>query len=140
MSKSILLQDLQDLLNKNLDPILFPHQKGNSIRIGNFVVRSKANGTHRVYNCETKQFISEMFSKSSAVALAKTLARGTNNIAAIENLDKEIQKWYNDCLFYKHTMRVTKDEIKRDVVETRYEIAKDKTASIRRQLDKYIYA
>lgn len=135
-----LLKDLADLVNSSIDPTLFPYQKGNSIRIGKYVIRSKANGNHRVYNCETNQLVSELFSKSGAVALAKTLARGKDGVTKIENLDKEIQKWYNDCIFYKYTVKVTKDEIKRHVAETRYEIAQHKTADVRRQLDKYIYA
>ena len=141
MSNLILLKELQELLNKSIDPTMFPYQKGNSIRIGEYIVREKRNGRFRVYNCKTNIMVAELFCKSSAVALAKTMAKGNISIVSnITNIDKEIQKWYNDCVFYKYTIKVTKDNIKKDIVETRYEIARDKTASIRKQLDKYIYA
>lgn len=141
MSKSILLKELQELLDKPIDPTMFPFQKGNSIRIGQYIVREKKNGKFRVYDCKNNHMITELFCKSSAVALAKTMAKGnTTNISSIQSIDKEIQKWYNDCVFYRHTLKVTKDCIKKDIVETRYEIARDKTTSIRKQLDKYIYA
>ena len=50
------------------------------------------------------------------------------------------QKWYNDCIFYKHIMSTSKDEIKLDITETRLDIARDKTNSARESLDKYIYS
>ena len=141
MSNSILLKELQELLNKSIDPTMFPYQKGNSIRIGQYIVREKKNGKFRVYDCKSNIMITELFCKSSAVALAKTMAKGdTSILVSIQSIDKEIQKWYNDCIFYRHTLKVTKDSIKKDIVETRYEIARDKTTSIRKQLDKYIYA
>lgn len=138
--KEKLLKELEDLVNGTLDSSLFPYQKGNSIRIGSFIVRVNKKGFYKVYNCSDNILVSETFCKSSAVALAKALSQGKSAKTDILNIDRSIQKWYNDCMFYRHSMRKTKDDFKHDVILTRYEIARDKTSDAKRQLDKYIYA
>jgi len=140
MIKQSVVKDLEELLNGSIDPSLFPFKKGNSIRIGSFIVRSNKNGSYKVFDCQENKLIAEMFCKTSAVALAKTLAKGQMHTKKILDLDHEIQKWYNDCLFYKHTLNKSKDPIKLNIIQTRYDIAKHKTANIRSQLDRYIYS
>jgi len=133
-----LIKDLEELLNHSIDPSLFPYQKGNSIRIGKYVVRT-SKGKFKVFDCESNIMIAETFCKTSAVALARSLNKGCSSQRSILDLDKTIQKWYNDCVFYRYTLSKTKDNIKRAVVETRYDIARDQTDRARKQLDKYIY-
>lgn len=140
MIKEQVLKDLEEIINGSIDVSLFPYTKGNSVRIGAYVVRVNKRGFFKVYDCSKNVLVSETFCKTSAVALAKSLSQGKQVKKDILELDKEIQKWYNDCVFYKHTMKVTKDNIKRDVTETRYQIAKDKTSHAKRQLDRYIYS
>jgi hypothetical protein len=139
IDKEKLYKELEDILN-GVDLSVFPYQKGNSIRIGSFVVRWNKNGYYKIYDIKENRLIQETFCKSSAVAIAKTLAKGQDNRKSILTLDKDIQKWYNDCVFYKHSMIKTDDDFKRDIITTRYEIARYKTADAKRQLDKYIYA
>jgi len=139
MTENKLLRDLEEILNGSIDPVMFPYKKGNSLRIGKYAVRN-SRGYYKVFDCETNKQVAQMFCKSSAVALAKSLAQGHNSLESIKHIDQHIQKWYNDCVFYKHTMKVTKDDIKFDVVSTRYDIARDQTDKARKQLDKYIYA
>lgn len=140
MIKEQVLKDLEEIINGSVDVSLFPYTKGNSVRIGAYVVRSNKRGFFKVYDCSNNVLVTETFCKTSAVALAKALSQGKHVKKDILELDKEIQKWYNDCVFYKHTMKVTKDNVKRDVTETRYQIAKDKTSHAKRQLDRYIYS
>ena len=139
MTENKLLRDLEEILNGSIDPVMFPYKKGNSLRIGKYAVRN-SRGYYKVFDCETNKQVAQMFCKSSAVALAKSLAQGHNSLESIKHIDQHIQKWYNDCVFYKHTMKVTKDDIKFDVVSTRYDISRDQTDKARKQLDKYIYA
>lgn len=134
------LKDLEDMINGTVDPVLFPYQKGNSIRIGSYVIRCNKKGFYKVYDCSKNVLVTETFCKTSAVALAKSLSLGKTEVKAIKEIDKNIQKWYNDCVFYRHTIQVTKDHFKREVTETRYNIAKHKTSEAKHQLDKYIYA
>jgi hypothetical protein len=135
-----LIKELEELVNETIDASMFPYQKGNSIRIGSFIVRCNKRGFYKVYDCENNTLVTEAFCKTSAVAIAKTLSQGQAVINNILVIDKDIQKWYNDCIFYKHNMRATKDSYKNDIILNRYEIAKDKTCHAKEQLDKYIYA
>lgn len=138
--KEKLLKELEDLVNGKIDSSLFPYQKGNSIRVGSFIVRVNKKGFYKVYDCINNVLVTETFCKTSAVALAKALSQGKTAKADILNIDRSIQKWYNDCMFYRYTMRKTKDDFKHDIILTRYEIARDKTSAAKSQLDKYIYA
>ena len=139
MINNKLLKDLEEILNGSIDPVMFPYKKGNSLRIGKYAVRN-SKGYYKVFDCETNAQVAQMFCKSSAVALAKSLAKGNDQTTLIKKLDSTIQKWYNDCVFYRHTMKVTKDDFKYDIIATRYDIARDQTDRARQQLDKYIYA
>lgn len=139
MNTTKLIADLEEILKVNIDPTMFPYVKGNSIRIGKYVVRSSKNGFYKIFDCETNKVIYQTFCKSSAIALAKSLARNKNNTKTILDIDKQIQKWYNDCMFYRYTINKTKDEFKKDVVITRYDIAKDHTDRARRKLERYIF-
>jgi hypothetical protein len=134
-----LIRELEELVNESIDPSMFPYQKGNSIRIGAFIVRCNKRGFYKVYDSQANKLVTEAFCKSSAVAIAKNLSQGKRDTTNIVKIDKDIQKWYNDCIFYKHSMRKTTDSFKYDIILNRYEIAKDKTCKAKEQLDKYIY-
>jgi len=139
--KPQIVKELESLLNSSIDPTLFPYAKGNSIRIGSYIVRSNKKGYHKIFEIGDNTLIAETFCKSSAVALAKALARGQSKVEQdIMSIDKAIMKHYNDCVFYKHTIKVTKDDTRREVASTRYDIARYKTLQARNHLDKYIYA
>jgi len=127
------LKDLQEIIEANLDPTLFPYQKGNSLRIGSIVIRESKKG-HLVYCAKANKQIARTFSKTAAVAIA----RG-GNVNKILRLDNEIMKHFNDCLFYKHTMNNSKSDTARFVAENRYEISSDRTQQLKKKLDGYIF-
>jgi hypothetical protein len=133
-----LVIELENLINNKIDTSYFPYVKGKSIRIGHVIVRETSFG-FLVFDTKNNKEIDKMFCKTSAVALAKTVASGKEYKKDIVQLDKIIEKNYNDAIFYKYTMRVTKDDIKYNVAETRYDIAASKTKYAKEQLDKYIY-
>jgi hypothetical protein len=135
-----LAKELEALINRNLDTSYFPYVKGKSIRIGHIIVRETRFG-FLVFDTKNNKEVDKMFCKTSAVALAKQETSGSlsNPIEYIRKLDKEIEKNYNDAIFYKHTMRVTKDDTKFFVAQTRYDIAASKTRYAKEELDKYIY-
>lgn len=135
-----LVKELESLLNSSIDPTLFPYAKGNSIRIGRYVVRSNKKGFHKVFSLDENKLIKETFCKTSAVALAKSLAKGLDCENSIVSLDREIEKQYNDCLFYKNTIKVTKDDFKKEIALTRYDIARARTLQAKSHLDQYVYA
>jgi len=138
MTNTTLLKELQHLIEDKLDPSMFPYQKGNSIRIGKIVVRDSKKG-FLIYDCQENKQVAITFSKTAALALAKSLSKGTNNIKTVMDLDNTIRKNYMDALFFTNTIKTTKDDFKRDVVLTRLEIAKARTANAKSALDSIIF-
>ena len=127
------LKDLQEIIEANIDPTLFPYQKGNSLRIGSIVIRESTKG-HLVYCAKANKQIARTFCKTAAVAIA----RG-GDVQDILQLDNEIMKHFNDCIFYNNTMKNSKNETARFVAESRYEISSDKTQQLKDKLDYYIF-
>jgi len=136
---SILAVELENLINNSLDMSFFPYVKGKSVRIKHIIVRETSFG-FLVFDTKQNQELAKTFCKTSALALAKNLAFDRNRVNEIKELDSVIQKNYNDALFFKHTIRVTKDESRKFVAETRYEIAASKTKAAKEKLDKFIYS
>jgi len=138
MTNTSLLKDLQDLIEVNLDPSMFPYQKGNSIRIGKMVVRESKKG-FMIFDCKDQKQIAILFSKTAALALAKSLANNINNTQRVMDLDRTIQKNYMDAFFFNSTYRTTSDLAKKDIALNRLEIAKMHTSRARDVLDSIIF-
>jgi len=138
MTNTTLLKELQHLIEDKLDPSMFPYQKGNSIRIGKIVVRDSKKG-FLIYDCQENKQVAITFSKTAALALAKSLSKGINRTQEVLSLDQTIQKNYLDAMFFTNTLKTTKDDFKKDVVLTRLEIAKARTATAKSALDSIIF-
>ena len=136
-----LAKELENLINNKIDTSYLPYVKGKSIRIGHVIIRETRVGFFLVFDTKENKEIAKMFCKTSAVALAKSVVnkRGCTAINRIINLDKEISKHYNDAVFYKHTMRRTKDYTKYEVAKVRYDIAAAVTKIAKEKLDTFIY-
>jgi len=136
-----LVKELENLINNKIDTSFFPYVKGKSIRIGHIIVRETRAKFFLVFDTKENKEIAKMFCKTSAVALAKTMAKSKEeaDIKRIKELDYTISKNFTDALFYKHTMKVTKDKIKRDVAEMRYDIAAETLWDAKGKLDTFIY-
>lgn len=112
---------LKQLLT-NIDIKLFPYQRGDNIYIGNSCVK-KQKQSFKVFS--NKKFVAETFTKLAALTLAKHNFDEMTKIQVCK-LDQNIEKHYNDCVFYKHSMKKTKDKWKEDLLETRLEISSAK--------------
>jgi hypothetical protein len=137
-----LVKELENLINNKIDTSYFPYVKGKSIRIGHIIVRETRARFFLVFDTKENKEVAKMFCKTSAVALAKTIAKSKEDadIKRIKELDHTISKNFTDALFYKHTMKVTKDKIKHDVAEMRYEIAAETLWNAKGKLDTFIYS
>lgn len=135
---SELLKSLEDIIEKGIEDVALPYVKGNSIRIKHLVVRSSRAGW-LVYNSKTHTQVSRLFCKASAIALAKSLADGKKKRQKIEELDKAIEKNYNDCVFYRNTLEKCKDSVKRTVTQNRLEVSVSKTKKAKKSLDLIIF-
>ena len=136
-----LVKELENLINNKIDTSYFPYVKGKSIRIGHIIVRETRARFFLVFDTKENKEVAKMFCKTSAVALAKTIAKSKEDadIKRIKQLDHTISKNFTDALFYKHTMKVTKDEIRREIAEMRYEIAAETLWDAKGKLDTFIY-
>ena len=136
-----LARELENLINNKIDASILPYVKGKSIRIGHVIIREARAGFFLVFDTKENRELGKMFCKTSAVALARTVVKGSNHHAVdkIKRLDQVIEKHYTDALFYKHTMKITKDDTKWNVAQVRYEIAASKVFNSKDELDTFIY-
>ena len=133
--------ELENLINNTIDKSFLPYVKGKSIRIGHVIVRETKVGFFLVFDTKENTEIAKMFCKTGAVALAKSIVSKQNDaeIKIIKSLDDIISKNFNDAIFYKHTIKVTKDAIKKQVAQMRYSVARDATQHAKDKLDTFIY-
>ena len=133
--------ELENLINNTIDKSSLPYVKGKSIRIGHVIVRETRVGFFLVFDTKENAEIAKMFCKTGAVALAKSIVSKQDNaeIKLIKTLDDIISKNFNDAIFYKHTINVTKDSIKKQVAQMRYSVARDATQHAKDKLDTFIY-
>ena len=126
-------------IEQGLENIPFPYVKGNSVRIGNMVVRTSKNGNF-VFDMKCKKQIANTFSKTAAIAIAKNCAHGQTHIVdEVLRIDHEIEKNYNDAVFFQHSYKKSDDELRKEVLECRLEIATTKIDKNRSRLEDYIY-
>lgn len=131
-------KSLEEIIDSGLEDIALPYIKGNSIRIKHIIVRKSRNGW-LVYDSKTHLQVARLFAKTSAVAMAKSLAEGKGRKAKILELDKIIQKNYTDCMFYRNTLEKCADTFKRAVTESRLESSMVQTRRAKQSLDQIIF-
>ena len=113
--------------------------KGNSVPIGNYVVPQAKEAILFTISKEKEQ-IAHTFSKTAPVAIAKKCAEGNKSIInEVMKLDLEIEKNYNDAMFFQHSFKATDDELRKEVLECRLDIATSKIDQGRSRLEDYIY-
>lgn len=137
MTKVNLGKELLELIEKNYDPSLFPVQKGNKINIGSYSIMPSDSG-YKVKCYKTNNIIAVTYTKTAALAIAKTLTKKNNVTRRILELDAIIEKHQTDCMFYKHTIKKTKNMATLESTLFRYDISKQKTNEAREQLNKFI--
>ena len=88
------INELTRLIEQGLEHVPFPYVKGNSVRIGNYVVRTSKRGNF-VYNIKEKEQIAHTFSKTAAVAIAKKCAEGNksiiNEVMKLDLVEQDLQ-------------------------------------------------
>ena len=136
-----LVKELETLINNKIDTTYFPYVKGKSIRIGHIIVRETRAQFFLVFDTKENKEVAKMFCKTGAVALARSIVKNrTEAVDKIKRLDFTISKNYTDAIFYRHTIKVTKDDVKREIAEMRYEIAASATQDAKDKLDTFIYS
>ena len=138
MTTEKLLHDLEEIVNRGLEDSAIPHQRGNSIRIKHVIIRKSPKG-YLIYDAKENRQVVRTYFKTTAVAIAKNLAQGKDITAKAMEFDYLMLKHYNDALFYKHSIRKATDSFKREVTETRLDVAIQESRRVRSLLDQYIF-
>lgn len=136
MIDPIILKQLEEIVN-SVDLTVIPYQKGNSIRIKQYVIRRSKHG-YLVYDCKENKQVTSLYSKTAAVAWTHCLIYGKEHFKTIRELDDLLSKHHIDTIFYKNTIENTKDEVRKETAEMRLDIALAKTRDAKAKLMHYI--
>jgi hypothetical protein len=130
------LADLKDIIDTNAEWLDLPVVKGRNIRIKNIIVRPGRDGYTIVDIIESK-IIEKTFTKVAALAVARAYLNGSP-YGQIISYDRSIEKHYNDCIFYKHSLNNATTEDKIGLYECRIALAEDKIEKARTILEEYV--
>jgi len=132
-----ILKQLDDVISAGVGKL--PYTKGGDIYIEHSMIQKSRKG-FVVFDTKEKVKVSTIANKISAIAVAVQNNKGSvHNIRHIEELDRQFSKHYMDILFHKHTISVTKDEIRREITETRLDIALNACYKVREEISNYLY-
>ena len=138
MTTENLLNDLEEIVNRGLEDGAIPYARGNSIRIKHMVIRKSPKG-YLIYDAKENRQVTRTYFKTTAVAIAKNLAQGIDITETAMEFDDTMLKHYNDAIFYRNSIRNTTDENKREIRETRLDVAIQESQRVRSLLDRYIF-
>ena len=138
MTTEKLLNDLEEIVNRGLEDSAIPYQRGNSIRIKHVIIRKSPKG-YLIYDAKENKQVVRTYFKTTAVAIAKNLAQGKDITEQAMEFDGTMLKHYNDAIFYKHAIRNTTDDAKKEIRETRLDVAIQESRRVRSLLDRYIF-
>lgn len=136
MSKAYFNQ-LQSIIENGIKNNPLPIKKGNSIRIGKIEIRQSRAG-YLIFDVEDKMKIDQMLSLRGAIAAGRLYMKN-KDYSHVKHLDKQYNKHYMDTMFFKHTIKKSKDDFKKDIVETRLEIAEDAMYDVATNLERIIF-
>ena len=138
MTTEQLLNDLEEIVNRGLEDSAIPHARGNSIRIKHVIIRKSPKG-YLIYDAKENKQVVRTYFKTTAVAIAKNLAQGIDITETAMEFDDTMLKHYNDAIFYRNSIRNTTDASKREIRETRLDVAIQESQRVRSLLDRYIF-
>lgn len=133
-----LIEELNEIVDKGLSSADLPYKIGNSIRVGKFVIREK-NDQYLIFNCQENNLVTKTYNLASALAIAKKLNKGKNVINEVLHYDKILNKHNNDIVFYKHTIKKTKETARKITLRIRFEEAVIHVEHAKQSLDRFIF-
>lgn len=129
-------KELKNLVERPVDPSLFPVEKGNTILIGDCSLKKTKKGWAVSKNNKTA-IITE--TKTAAVAAANRLKTRQPQLDEIGRLDYVIAKNINDCVFYKNYLRSCKKSEEKECASIRLEDSTLRIKDARDKLESFIY-
>jgi len=141
MDSQKIKKEFEQIILSELVRTPLPYVQNDSIRIGKVIITPKTDG-YSVYNLSTKQKLGKTLSKRAAIALARVCSIDctTDQVQNILSLDRSYNKYEADCVFYLHTIHQTKDSMKREMTEMRYDDAVDRKQTYAEKINKFIFS
>lgn len=137
-TKKNIVADLEELFKKGLSKNLVPYKKGNSIRIGNVIIR-KTSQSYKIIDCDENQLLGETYFLTSAIAIGKNYINGKDVRKIVYKYDKQMLKNSNDALFFRRMIKCTNDPFVKETREILLDIAVHNTNDARNCLNNLIY-
>lgn len=129
-------KDLKNIVEKSVDPLLFPMQKGSKIFIGNCVIKYHDN-CWNVYKEQNLQLTTE--TKTAAIAAARALRKNSSKIEEIKRLDRLINKNISDCIYYKNYLNSQTNQDTKVCASIRLEDSRLRIKDARDKLESFIF-
>jgi hypothetical protein len=117
--------DLEDIVSENIKKYVIPIVIGNSIKIGNYIVRKSKKNGYVVIDTTNNKSITTTYSRIAAIATIMANIKNKKNYN-INYLDSVIEKNSNDTQFYTHVIETSQSDARKKAMQTRYEIAEEK--------------
>lgn len=132
-----LAEELKNIITNGAVKYPIPFKKGNSIFIGNVVIRP----TKQVYlliDTKTGEQICTTHTKYGALAAAKVYLQNQDLTKVLFN-DITYNKNNIDIMFYNHTLEVSNDQFKKDIVLVRKQVAENQRNLAQDYLEQIIF-
>lgn len=133
------VKELEQLVEQELPRYAIPYKQGRTIRIGKTIVRRSERHGYTVVDTEDNAIVSYAFSKHGAVAIAKAY-NDDMMLEPLQQKDKQVQKHFNDSVFFQNNIEKTTDDFKKAVLEDRLDISQAELDGAYRSLEKFILA
>ena len=134
-----LLRQLEDIVNRGVAESYFPLVSKNGVRIKNMMVRKSKKG-YLVIDAKAGMQVAFTEFMSTALAIAKSKAKGINNTDKILDLEHQMAKHYYDAMFYENTITNSTDEFVKTTRKIRLDIALAESQKVRQQIDYFIFS
>ena len=132
-----IVNELEEIVSKNIYKHKFPEIKGNMIKIGHLLIRNSKQYGYVIVNTKTNKTVETSYSKRAAIAIALSYLKN-KNYKEVLYFDSIIEKNSNDSLFYFYNIKNSDQDFKKQSLLNRFEESKNKIEWARQALDDYI--
>jgi len=127
---------LKEFVDNNVNTVLFPVKTKDRINIGSYSIKP-TRGMYSIKCYKTNEVVAKTYTKAAALAIAKQLNKNLN-VDNILRLDDVAAKHRTDCMFYTYTIKTTDSDLKREVTQNRYDIARICERTVLNEIKQFI--
>jgi len=140
MKNQNLARIVESFITTNLQRQLVPSVQGNTILMGNYKIKKKNMG-YNIYPLGSNTPAYTVCTLVGAIALTKCLNKSFSHMCRqIIDYDKDLNKHETDLMFYQHTLKKSNNDILKDTVRTRADLAKIHKEKAKIKLEQFIYS